>query len=54
MKNIKEFDAIFFKQPGNDKYIMATFVVGSSDLIEWAGVPRKKMRVPVKYHFRGH
>lgn len=52
MKNIKEFDAIFFKQPGNDKYIMATFVVGSSDLIEWAGVPRKKNESTSKISFQ--
>ncbi|MCX7569198.1 hypothetical protein OS242_04435 [Tumebacillus sp. DT12] len=39
---INSYDAIFFKQPGNNNLILATFVVGVSDLVNWAGVPRKK------------
>ncbi|WP_179863559.1 hypothetical protein [Bacillus cereus] len=38
----KNYDALFFKQPGNENYIMGTFVVGVSDLIEWVGIPRKQ------------
>lgn len=52
MRNIKELDAIFFRQPGNCKYIMSTFVVGASDLIEWAGVPRKKNESTSKISFQ--
>lgn len=37
----KEYDAIFYRQPGNPNYIMANLVIGVSDLIDWISVPRK-------------
>jgi hypothetical protein len=42
MSEKKIYDALFFKQPGNGNYLMGTFVVGVSDLIEWVGIPRKQ------------
>ena len=41
MSNIREYDAIFFRQPGNPNYIMANLVIGVSDLVEWVFCPRK-------------
>ncbi|MFW6025409.1 MAG: hypothetical protein ACOCRX_03630 [Candidatus Woesearchaeota archaeon] len=42
MRKLREYDAIFFRQPGNPEFILANFVVGVSDLLEWVGFPRKR------------
>lgn len=44
MSLTKEYNAIFYRQPGNPNYIMANLVVGVSDLIEWVSVPRKTIK----------
>lgn len=52
MTLIKEYDAIFYRQPGNSNYIMANLVIGVSDLIKWVSVPRKTVNEGGKILFQ--